>query len=120
MKKVLLLIALACGVSQLKAQTSTQPLLSNKPYWDPYLKPKTNNSPFKLTPILPRTEQPKATTKNVAELAVAQQMVYNMPIVKLQNTDRMPIARTDEPGMRYNMPIAGYTPPKQDSLKINP
>ncbi len=113
-------MVLVAGISQVKAQTITQPLLSNKPYWDPFIKPKANTGLFKTTPIVPRAEQLQ-TNNNVRILGViANNMAYNMPIVKLSSTDRMPIVKTDEPGMRYNMPIAGYNPPKQDSLKVIP
>jgi len=119
MKKVLLLMVLVAGISQVKAQTITQPLLSNKPYWNPFIKPKTNTGLFKTPPILPRVDEPKSNNNIKIWGAIANNMVYNMPIVKLPSTDRMPIVKTDEPGMRYNMPIAGYNPVK-DSVNVIP
>jgi hypothetical protein len=46
----------------------------------------------------------------------AQPMRYLMPVAKVSSTDRMPIVKTDEPGMHYTMLIKGYGSPKLDSL----
>jgi len=119
MKKKLLLIVLIACIGQLKAQTITQSFLTNKPYWNPFFKPEPN-SLFKTAPVLPGLNQSllsnAATLKTVQPFADASAMKYNMPIVKLSCADKMPIVKTDEPGMHYNMPIAGYEPPKLDSM----
>jgi hypothetical protein len=120
MKKLLLCSVLTACFVQLKAQTLTQPLLSNKKYWGPYLKPKTGSDLFKTASLLPSISQSlingQAATKTVLPLANASAMNYNMPIARVTSNDRMPIVKTDEPGMHYTMLIKGYSTAKRDSL----
>lgn len=125
MKKVFLFTMLATCTGQVMAQTLNQPLLGNKKYWSPYLKPKTGNDLFKIAPVLPQLNQPLLNdleiTKTIPAIADATQMKYNMPIAKVSSNDRMPIVQTDEPGVHYTMLVKRYGLLKPDSLaKIIP
>ncbi|QEC76405.1 hypothetical protein [Mucilaginibacter ginsenosidivorax] len=114
MKKTLLIIILATCISQLKAQISLNPFFNNKITWSPTLKPKTATTFFATQPVTPQLKD--LLSGNVQRVPDAQPMRYLMPVVKVSGTDRMPIVKTDEPGMHYTMLIKGYGSPKLDSL----
>jgi hypothetical protein len=114
MKKTLLIIILATCVSQVKAQISLNPFFSNKITWSPTLKPKTATTFFATKPVTPQLKD--FLSGSVQQMPDAQPMRYLMPVAKVSSTDRMPIVKTDEPGMHYTMLIKGYGSPKLDSL----
>ncbi|WP_295716561.1 hypothetical protein [Mucilaginibacter sp.] len=120
MKKVFLFIMLVTCAGHIMAQTLNQPLLGNKKYWSPYLKPKTGDNLFKIAPVLPKLNQPLLNdleiTKTIPAIADATQMKYNMPIAKVSSNDRMPIVQTDEPGMHYDMLIKRIGTVKPDMM----
>jgi len=122
MKKILLLLILAGCMSQLQAQTLPRSVWGNKQYWSPFLKAKPDSILFKTNPLQPGLIQlPKNSNDQFRVTSVlAQAMNYNMPIAKVSSNDRMPIVKTDEPGMHYTMLIKGYVANKQDTLKIAP
>ncbi|GAA3977229.1 hypothetical protein [Mucilaginibacter dorajii] len=122
MKKVLIITLLAACAGQLKAQTLQQSVWGNKSYWSPYMKPKANGGLLKLDSLKPILIQPTPNNnfKSNPEI-VAIPMAYNMPIVKVSSDDRMPIVKTDEPGMHYDMLIKRLGTAKRDStVKIVP
>jgi hypothetical protein len=105
MKKTLLFIILVAATAQLRAQNikkgPTNPL-------DQFLKlSPIDTSLSKFIPVLPQKGLSKnynGATLNTKEIVSAVN-VYTMPIVKTYSNDRMPIVKTDEPGMKYNMLI---------------
>ena len=122
MKKTLIVALLAACAGQLKAQTLQQSVWGNKSYWSPYTKPQTNGGLLKLDSLKPILIQPTPNNnfKSNPEI-VAIPMAYNMPVVKVSSDDRMPIVKTDEPGMHYDMLIKRLGTVKRDStVKIVP
>jgi hypothetical protein len=122
MKKTLIVALLAACAGQLKAQTLQQSAWGNKSYWSPYTKPKTNGGLLKLDSLKPILIQPTPNNNFKSNSAiVAIPMAYNMPVVKVSSDDRMPIVKTDEPGMHYDMLIKRLGTVNRDStVKIVP
>ncbi|MDN3581641.1 hypothetical protein [Mucilaginibacter flavus] len=118
MKKTILFALLAACSSQLKAQTIQQSVWGNKSYWSPYAKPKASATLLKLDSLKPILNQPllNSNIKTITELAIASPIDYKMPIAKVSSTDRMPIVKTDEPGMHYDMLIKRLGTVRQDSV----
>lgn len=114
MKKTMLFIILATCAGQVKAQISLTPFFSNKITWSPTLKQKTVTTFFATKPVTPQLKD--FLSGSVPQMPDARPMRYLMPVAKLSNTDRMPVVKTDEPGMHYTMLIKGYGSPKLDSL----
>ncbi len=122
MKKIILFALLAACASQLKAQTIQQSVWGNKSYWSPYAKPKASATLLKLDSLKPILNQPSLNSniKTITELAVVPTGSFNMPIAKVNSTDRMPIVKTDEPGMHYDMLIKRLGTAKPDSTQVRP
>jgi hypothetical protein len=103
MKKALLFIILVAATAQLKAQSTKK--IPSTPL-DQFLKLKpADTSLSRFIPILPQKGQSNnfnGATLNTREI-ISNTTVYTMPIVKTYSNDRMPIVKTDEPGMRYHM-----------------
>ncbi len=118
MKKTILFALLAACSSQLKAQTIQQSVWGNKSYWSPYSKPKSSATLLKLDSLKPILNQPSLNSnmKTITELAIAAPIDYKMPIAKVSSTDRMPIVKTDEPGVHYDMLIKRLGTVRQDSV----
>ncbi|MEO3403121.1 hypothetical protein AAFN85_04410 [Mucilaginibacter sp. CAU 1740] len=121
MKKALLFIILVAATAQLNAQnvkkTPSTPL-------DQFLKLKpADTSLSRFIPILPQKGQSNnfnGATLNTREI-ISNTTVYTMPIVKTYSNDRMPIVKTDEPGMRYHMLVKklGNENPDTSGIKKN-
>ncbi|WP_184546783.1 hypothetical protein [Mucilaginibacter sp. FT3.2] len=118
MKRALLIILLGTCVSQLKAQISLTPFFSNKITWRPTLKPKATNDLFTHTTVVPQVSTPLLNNleDGIKRVPDARSMRYLMPIAKVSNNDKMPIVKTDEPGIHYTMLIKGYGSARLDSL----
>jgi hypothetical protein len=124
MKKTMIIALLAACAGQLKAQTIQQSVWGNKSYWSPYAKPKSSATLLKLDSLKPILNQPSLNSniKTVTEIGIAT-TDFNMPIVKVSSNDRMPIVKTDEPGMHYDMLIKRLGTVKRDTtptVKIIP
>lgn len=114
MKTIWLFILMIGGITQLKAQQSTQPKLpgnipDNSIYQ--YFKAKPDK-PFSLAP---ETGQPSTVIPTIKEVMVVE-TAYNMPIAKLRSDDKMPIAKPWDANTHYTMLIQGYGNAKADSL----
>jgi hypothetical protein len=97
-----------------RSTNTAHPIFSNKITWSPTSKPKTTTTFFAIKPVTPQIKD--FLSDSVQQMLDAQPMRYLMPIAKLSNTDRMPVVKTDEPGMHYTMLVKGYGSPKLDSL----
>lgn len=88
MKKLVLILLLACGFHQLKAQQKLEVkpgnLLSGTDLFKPF-KPMVDSS-WKQSLIHPKTASP-----------IAQPFYSTMPVVKLSSTDHMPVAIVTDP-----------------------
>lgn len=103
MKKTLLLIILVAAAAQLRAQNIKKAPLTPL---DQFLKLKPVDTGLsKFIPILPQkglSNNFNGATLNTKEI-ISSVTVYTMPVVKTYSNDRMPIVKTDEPGMKYHM-----------------
>lgn len=117
MKSIWLFILMIGGVAQLRAQQLTQPLTPGKTPDNSlyqYFRVKPDDNLFKLAPVSPKTSQSTTITPIIKEL-MAPEMVYNMPIAKLQSDDKMPIVKLGDPNTHYTMLIMDYS--KTDTSK---
>ncbi|AYL97552.1 hypothetical protein [Mucilaginibacter celer] len=105
MKKTLLFIILVAATAQLKAQNLKK--VPASPF-DQFLKLKSvDTSLSRFIPVLPQkglSNNLNGATLNTKEIT-SSVTVYKMPVVKTYSNDRMPIVKTDEPGMKYQMLI---------------
>lgn len=105
MKKALLFIILAAATVQLKAQNTSKAPASPL---DQLLKLKpADTSLQKFIPVLPQKgwlNNSKVATLNTKDI-VSNVTAYNMPVAKTYSNDRMPVVKTDEPGVKYPMLI---------------
>ena len=104
MKKALLFIILVAATAQLKARNTKK--VPATPL-DQFLKLNpVDTSLSKFIPILPQKGLSKnynGATLNTRSLVTGVTVYSPMPVVKTYSNDRMPIVKTDEPGMRYHM-----------------
>ncbi|HEX8018777.1 hypothetical protein [Mucilaginibacter sp.] len=109
MKKTLFFIMLIACVGQLKAQTLNKAPNNNNAVDKLFnLKPlKADTNLSKLIPVLPQNGflNNNGTQLNTKDLIAADDFYSRMPIVKTYPRDNMPIAKTDEPGVKYHMLI---------------
>jgi hypothetical protein len=117
MKTIWLFILMIGGITQLKAQQSTQPkspgkIPDNSIYQ--YFKAKPGK-PFSSAPVSPEAGQPSTVIPTIKEVMVVEP-AYNMPIAKLRSDDKMPIAKPWDSNTHYTMLIQGYGNAKADSL----
>jgi hypothetical protein len=97
MKKLLLILLLASGMQQLKAQqlSLAMPDIKLTDSLKNYFKPKPYN------PLQQLRVQP-----NIFVAPIANGIIYDhMPIAKLQSADHMPVVKPGEDGMKYTMLI---------------
>lgn len=104
MKKALLFIILVAATAQLKAQNTKK--VPATPL-DQFLQLKPiDTSLSKFIPVLPQKGLSKnynGATLNTRSLVTGVTVYSPMPVVKTYSNDRMPIVKTDEPGMKYHM-----------------
>ena len=117
MKKLWLFILIIGGVTQLKAQQSIVPPLTDKKADNVNYQPFMNNSGNILisAPAIPKITKPLITIPGINNLATPQ-MIDNMPIAKLRSADKMPVIKTGEPNTRYTILIKRYGKANSDSL----
>jgi hypothetical protein len=96
MKKVILVLLLLAGFSQLKAQD----LLNSKSTF----KFKADSS-FKFAPVPPQLNNPFNSFKLKTPVQNVQVFNSTMPVVKVQSSDRMPILVLGNDGFKYTMLI---------------
>lgn len=106
MKKVLLIVLIVAGASQLKAQQwQLKPgdsALLKSPQLFLNLKPDT--SVFKKYFNMPQTQYP-AQLKALLKPGNTELFASRMPVAKLSSNDRMPIAKLGDPNTHYTMLI---------------
>lgn len=103
MKKILLIVALVAGASQLKAQALVKPmdsLLLKTPNFYKNIRP-DDTSLFKKYFVVPpiQNQAPLAVLKPVT----GQYFASRMPVLKVSSDDRMPIAKVSS---NDRMPVA--------------
>ncbi|WP_157682314.1 hypothetical protein [Mucilaginibacter mallensis] len=102
MKKIIMIVLLAAGLNQAKAQQLLQvkPLVPLSGGLNNYLKP--DNAPL-LSPL----HQPKLDSASKTQFMGLDNnavIVYDrMPTTNTSNVDRMPIVVPGEPGVKYTM-----------------
>src|SRR5437868_166692 len=109
MKKILFFAMLIACAGQLKAQTLNKAPNNNNLVDKLFnLKPlKTDTNLSKLIPVLPQNGllNNNGTWLNTQDLIAGNNFYGRMPIVKTYSNDKMPVVKTDEPGMKYHMLI---------------
>ncbi len=118
MKNIWLLIMLMGIIVQLKAQQlpgTLTPLKNTERFLQRYLNIKPDNNLFKLAPTPPKTNKPLTVVPEIKQLMTSE-MAYNMPVIKPQVTDKMPVAKPWDANVHYTMQIQGYGNDKTDSV----
>lgn len=122
MKKTLLLIVTIACAGQLKAQNLNKVPNNNNPVDKLFnLKPlKADSNLSKLIPVLPQNGflNNNNTLLNTSQLYAGETVYGRMPVVKTYSNDKMPVVKTDEPGMKYHMLIKRIDAVNPDVVEV--